>query len=108
MTGNHDQVKIMNHADGEVGMTTVNIAQAKATLSALVNRVAAGEEIVLAKAGKPVARLTVLPAGPPRRPGVARHWILDDAALVAPLDAEELDWADGVHADPLGVTKPDR
>ena len=39
-------------------MTTVNIAQAKATLSALVDRAAAGEEIVLARAGKPLARLT--------------------------------------------------
>ena len=89
-------------------MTTVNIAQAKATLSALVDRAAAGEEIVLAKAGKPVAKLTALPAASPRQAGVARHWILDDSALTAPLDAEELDWANGVHADQLGITKPDR
>jgi prevent-host-death family protein len=89
-------------------MATVNIAQAKATLSALVDRAAAGEDIVLAKAGKPVAKLTALPAVMPRQPGVARHWILDDAALVAATDTQDLDWADGIHADQLGVTKPGR
>jgi prevent-host-death family protein len=86
-------------------MAQVNIAQAKATLSALVDRAAAGEEIVLARAGKPIARLTALPAARPRQPGVARHWILDDAALLEPTDPEDLDWAEGVHADPLGVTR---
>jgi len=35
----------------------VNIHQAKTHLSRLLSRVAAGEEIVIAKAGKPVARL---------------------------------------------------
>jgi prevent-host-death family protein len=38
-------------------MTEVNIHQAKTHLSRLLARVAAGEEIVIAKAGKPVARL---------------------------------------------------
>jgi prevent-host-death family protein len=38
-------------------MTEVNIHQAKTHLSRLLSRVAAGEEIVIAKAGKPVARL---------------------------------------------------
>jgi prevent-host-death family protein len=52
---------------------TVNIHAAKTHLSRLLERVAAGEEIVIAKAGKPVARL--VPAEPPpgpRRPGTAR------------------------------------
>jgi prevent-host-death family protein len=38
-------------------MTEVNIHQAKTNLSRLLSRVAAGEEIVIAKAGKPIARL---------------------------------------------------
>lgn len=38
-------------------MKIVNIHEAKTQLSRLLNRVALGEEIVIAKAGKPVARL---------------------------------------------------
>jgi prevent-host-death family protein len=41
-------------------MQTVNIHAAKTNLSSLVERAAAGEEIIIAKAGKPVARLTGL------------------------------------------------
>ena len=39
-------------------MSMVNIHEAKTHLSRLLSRVAAGEEIVIAKAGKPIARLT--------------------------------------------------
>lgn len=91
----------------EAAMSTVNIARAKATLSALVDRAAAGEEIILARAGKPVARLTALPATTPRKPGVARHWRIDDAALLAPTEPEDLAWAEGAHTDPLGLTRGD-
>ena len=38
-------------------MTSVNIHEAKTHLSRLLERVAAGEEIIIAKAGKPVAKL---------------------------------------------------
>ncbi len=38
-------------------MRVVNIHEAKTHLSKLLEKVAAGEEIVIAKAGKPVARL---------------------------------------------------
>ena len=38
-------------------MKPVNIHQAKTELSKLVERVEAGEEIVIARAGKPVAKL---------------------------------------------------
>ena len=41
-------------------MTTVNIHEAKTHLSRLLERAARGETIVIAKAGKPVARLTPL------------------------------------------------
>lgn len=42
-------------------MKRVAIAEAKAHLSALVERVEAGEEIVIARRGKPVARLVPEP-----------------------------------------------
>lgn len=38
-------------------MTQVNIHQAKTHLSRLLARVASGEEVVIAKAGRPIARL---------------------------------------------------
>ena len=41
-------------------MEQVNIHQAKTHLSRLVERAAAGEEIIIAKSGKPVARLVAL------------------------------------------------
>jgi prevent-host-death family protein len=62
-------------------MRTVNIHTAKTHLSRLLEEVAAGEEIVIAKAGKPVARL--LPYAPkrePREPDLLKGqiWIADD------------------------------
>jgi prevent-host-death family protein len=44
---------------------TVNLYNAKTNLSKLVDRAAAGEEIVIAKAGKPKAKL--VPYQPPRK-----------------------------------------
>jgi prevent-host-death family protein len=41
-------------------MDTVNLYEAKAKLSQLVERAAAGEEIIIAKAGRPLARLVPL------------------------------------------------
>jgi prevent-host-death family protein len=43
-------------------MKTVNVHEAKTHLSKLLARVARGEEILIARAGKPIARL--VPAGP--------------------------------------------
>ncbi|OAN48062.1 antitoxin [Paramagnetospirillum marisnigri] len=48
----------------------INLYEAKTHLSQLVERAAAGEEIIIAKAGRPVARLMPLaPAAASRRPG---------------------------------------
>ena len=47
----------------------VNIADAKARLPELVERAASGEEIVIARNGKPRARLVPLPAVKRRVPG---------------------------------------
>ena len=52
-------------------MEIVNIHQAKTQLSKLVERAARGEEIVIGKAGKPVARLTnYQPKNGVRKPGI--------------------------------------
>ncbi|NEX18622.1 MAG: type II toxin-antitoxin system prevent-host-death family antitoxin [Halochromatium sp.] len=41
-------------------MQTINIHEAKTHLSRFVDQAAAGEEIVIARAGKPIARLVPL------------------------------------------------
>lgn len=41
-------------------MKTVSVHEAKTHLSRLLRRVAAGEEVVIAKSGRPVARLVAL------------------------------------------------
>lgn len=52
-------------------MEKVNIHDAKSRLSQLVERVEGGEEIVIARAGRPVARLVPLSAHPaPRKLGL--------------------------------------
>jgi prevent-host-death family protein len=43
----------------------VNVHEAKTHLSRLLARVALGEEVVIAKAGKPVAKLVAIPSGKP-------------------------------------------
>ena len=48
-------------------LESVNVHEAKTHLSRLLERVEAGEEIVIARAGKPVARLVPLEPGEPRR-----------------------------------------
>jgi prevent-host-death family protein len=48
-------------------METINIHQAKTHLSSLLERVSRGEEIVIAKAGKPIARLMPLEVPPERK-----------------------------------------
>lgn len=51
-------------------MAVVNIYEAKTHFSKLVERVAAGEEVVIAKAGRPVAKLVAYSeSGAPRTPG---------------------------------------
>jgi prevent-host-death family protein len=71
--------------------TVSNLYDAKTNLSQLVDRAAAGEEIIIAKNGVPLARLVPLEAQPiPRTPGgwEGRVQIADD--FDAPLPAELL------------------
>lgn len=70
-------------------MTTVNMHEAKTHLSRLVARVQAGEQIVIARDGEPVAVLSAYAKRPRRRkPGFdkGRIWISDD--FDAPLPEE--------------------
>jgi len=66
-----------------------NIYEAKTHLSKLVARAAAGESIIIAKAGRPVARLVPLQDAPVRRvPGnlKGRIWIAPDFDAPLPDD----------------------
>ena len=49
-------------------MSLINLYEAKTQLSQLVDRAAAGEEIIIAKAGRPLARLVPLGARLQPRP----------------------------------------
>lgn len=70
--------------------TTVNIHEAKTHLSRLLKKVLAGEEVIIAKAGTPLAKLTALPRTEPRRPGRLKGKIKLDDAFWDPLPEDEL------------------
>ena len=83
--------------------TTVNTHEAKTHLSKLLARAERGEEIIIARAGKPVARLVGLAEEPPRRVqkfGTMAGRVFGSAANLgiilhegwdAPMTEEELD-----------------
>ncbi len=51
-------------------MKTVNVSEAKARISQLLDLVAIGEEVLIARAGKPIAKLIPYQINqPPRKPG---------------------------------------
>ncbi|MGO8933314.1 MAG: type II toxin-antitoxin system Phd/YefM family antitoxin [Terracidiphilus sp.] len=73
----------------------VNLYEAKTQLSSLVERAANGEEIVIAKAGKPMARLVTIEGK--QKPGRKRLWGRNFLGITymapdwdAPLSQEEL------------------
>jgi len=77
-------------------MRQVNIHEAKTHLSRLVEDAARGDEIVIAKAGKPVARLVALDsARMPRRPGALKGKIQVSDDFDAPLPDDILDLFEG-------------
>ncbi len=67
----------------------VNIHEAKTQLSRLLERVRAGEEVIIAKAGTPCARLCPLEPPQPRKPGLLKGRV--DDAFFEPLPDDELD-----------------
>jgi prevent-host-death family protein len=86
----------------------INIAEAKAKLSSLLDRALAGEEIIIARAGKPLARLVPMEERQPRRKGAWRGWAADvpTEVFLAPMDPEDLDAAEGKFSDESGITLP--
>ena len=67
----------------------VNISDAETQLARLMDRAAAGEEVLIALAGKPVVRLVAVENAGPRQPGLLRGMTVPDAAF-SPLSEDEL------------------
>lgn len=67
---------------------SINVHEAKTTFSRLLDRAHAGETIVIAKGGKPYARLCPLERPEARRPGLLRGRVDDE--FFEPLPEEEL------------------
>lgn len=71
--------------------TVVNVHEAKTHLSRLLEEVAAGAEVVIAKAGKPVARLVpIKPVTRPKSLGLLRGRITVPDDFNAPLSPDVL------------------
>jgi prevent-host-death family protein len=76
--------------------TIINIHDAKTHLSRIVDDVAAGAEVVIAKAGKPMARLVPLAGIPrPKRLGLLKGRIKVSDDFNAPLPDDLLDEIEG-------------
>jgi len=72
-------------------MQTVNIHEAKTHLSRLLEQVAGGEEIIIAKAGKAIARLVPLDVPPKKRQlGLLKGKLNVPDDFDAPLTEDEL------------------
>ena len=70
-------------------MGVFNVHDAKTHLSRILERVAQGEEIIIAKSGRPVAKLVRL-AAEPRKPGRLKGRIRVGADFDEPLPDEIL------------------
>ncbi|MDP2960734.1 MAG: type II toxin-antitoxin system Phd/YefM family antitoxin [candidate division Zixibacteria bacterium] len=73
-------------------MKTVNIHEAKTHFSRLLSEAGSGEEIIIAKSGKPVARLIPFEKKPAKRvPGSAKRKISLSADFLKPLPDDLLE-----------------
>ncbi|NMR29712.1 type II toxin-antitoxin system Phd/YefM family antitoxin [Crystallibacter degradans] len=70
-------------------MGQYNVQDAKTRFSELLNLVQHGEDVVIAKAGKPVARLVKIDPPTQRRLGFLKGTVPPD--VLEPMDKEELD-----------------
>ena len=78
---------------GEKVRETVTLYDAKTNLSELVERAAGGDEIIIAKRGKPRAMLVPLPPRPVRRSGLGKGQWNVKPGFDDPLPEEMLkDW----------------
>lgn len=90
----------------------VNIAEAKAKLSELVEAASRGEEIVLARHGRPVARISGIKGSDIRRRLGALHERLSPAEIAAltraverPLGKIEKSAVEGGASDSIGIAR---
>lgn len=71
-------------------MVTVNVHEAKTNLSRLLGKVEAGEDVVIARNGTPVARLVPVQRPRKRQFGSMKGRIKLDDSFFDPLPEEEL------------------
>jgi prevent-host-death family protein len=76
---------------------TLNLYEAKTQLSSLVDQAAAGKEIIIAKNGKPLAKLVAFKQRPLRKPGKykGKIWMSKD------FDAPMPDIVDAMYNSPI-------
>lgn len=82
----------------DAAVVVLNLYEAKTQLSALVDQAAAGAEIIIAKNGRPRAKLVPIRDAARRRPGRAKGKVWISADFDAPLPAEVLDGFLGKNA----------
>ncbi len=78
-----DQLNLVNMTE------QVNVQDAKTRLSELLHRVEAGEEIIIARSGKPIAKLVPERSNQKRELGVLPQLVVPDS-FFEPLSEEEL------------------
>jgi prevent-host-death family protein len=87
----------------------VNVHEAKTHFSKLLDRAHAGEEIIVAKAGKPYARLVKIEDAPKpkRKPGRFAHLAKDVPSDIwfEPMSEEDLAAWEGALTDEYGIMK---
>lgn len=79
-------------------MAIINVHEAKANLSRLLDRAHAGEEVIISKGGKPYARLCPLEPPAARKPGLLKG-VVDDR-FFEPLPEEEITAWEGEDDSP--------
>jgi prevent-host-death family protein len=95
---------------GQAVSDTISTAEAKARFSELIDRAAAGEEIIVTRSGKPRARIVPLADPPKRKFGMMRgKWPKELADLTfEPATEEDVRWAEGYYqSNGLYYTKAD-
>lgn len=71
-------------------MTVVNVHEAKTQLSRLLARVEAGEDVVIARRGQPVARLVFCKPRTMRQPNILKGMVTIPDSFFDPLPEHEL------------------
>jgi prevent-host-death family protein len=66
-----------------------NIHQAKTNLSSILEKVCNGEDVIIAKAGTPIAKLVPIEQKKPRKPGLIKGKLND--SFFEPLPESELE-----------------